>query len=157
MKFYFTTTDQLKNLIRNHIDLNVGLIICLEGEMGSGKTTFTQQLALLLGITTQVNSPTFIIHNEYEIPIQIPSKNPRKLHHLDLYRLETTAELEELKLKQAINSMDITSIEWADKFKTSVIELIKAKNMRGLWVEIKILNAHERVISIEEINENSGN
>jgi len=86
------------------------LILCLYGELGSGKTTLVQGFAKGLGITTRLLSPTFIIVRRYQIP-----DSSGFLYHLDLYRVEAE-ELEELGLSDILSDLSsIVVIEWAEK------------------------------------------
>ena len=81
------------------------MIICLEGELGSGKTVFTKGFASALGIKDTITSPTFNIIKEYlngEMP----------LYHMDVYRLEETDE--DIGINDYFNKNGITIIEWAD-------------------------------------------
>mgnify|MGYP001159890717 CR=1 FL=1 len=90
--------------------LKKGTIICLEGEMGSGKTTFVRYLCQQLEIENST-SPTFNLVNIYEGKI--------KIYHLDLYRLETTKELYSIDIDQYLSQTDgITLIEWPERLKT---------------------------------------
>lgn len=93
---------------------NKALIIALEGNLGSGKTTFIQGLAKGLGIKENVLSPTFLILKQFPIAL----KNFRNLYHIDAYRLKNPQELLELGFKDLIkNPKNIIVIEWADKVK----------------------------------------
>ena len=86
-------------------------ILCLYGELGSGKTTFAQGFAQGLGITQRLLSPTFIIVRRYSF-----SKENRNFYHLDLFRLETSDELEELGIPEIFSdSGSFMLIEWAEK------------------------------------------
>lgn len=86
-------------------------IICLYGELGSGKTTFTQGFARGLGIKGRLLSPTFIIVRRYQLP-----KSSGFLYHVDLYRLQTTDELEELGFSEIFaDPHAFVVIEWAEK------------------------------------------
>ncbi len=86
-------------------------IVCLYGELGSGKTTFVQGFAKGLGIMKRLVSPTFIIVRRYALP-----NDKSFLYHLDLYRLQTTEELEELGLSEMFDDPDaFVLIEWAEK------------------------------------------
>lgn len=91
------------------------LIIGLIGNLGSGKTTFTQGFAQGLGIRTKVTSPTFLIIKNYKI------KTARFLNffHVDVYRLKTPKELASLNFKKIIDEpKNIVLVEWADKIKS---------------------------------------
>ncbi|MFQ6616081.1 MAG: tRNA (adenosine(37)-N6)-threonylcarbamoyltransferase complex ATPase subunit type 1 TsaE [Fidelibacterota bacterium] len=88
--------------------LSPGDVVALEGELGSGKTTFIQGLAQGLGIPDVVNSPTFKLVSEYEGRVT--------LYHLDFYRLESPRELVNLGLDHYLLGNGIAAIEWADRF-----------------------------------------
>jgi tRNA threonylcarbamoyladenosine biosynthesis protein TsaE len=85
-------------------------VLFLEGELGSGKTTFTKEFAELLGIPKEdVMSPTFILKKEY------PAHSPhfRKLIHVDAYRFATPEEGKFLRLEEdAQNPNTVLAIEW---------------------------------------------
>ena len=86
-----------------------GVVICLYGDLGAGKTLFVQNLARGMGIDEDVTSPTFNIMNVYE------GRLP--LYHFDLYRLEQEYELEDIGFFDYVEESDgIVVIEWADKF-----------------------------------------
>lgn len=88
-----------------------GAVLCLYGELGSGKTTFTQGFAEGLGIVDRLLSPTFILMRLYPVP-----RTPAKLVHIDLYRLNNPGELEALGLPDLLNDPNnIIVIEWADR------------------------------------------
>ena len=82
-----------------------GMVICLNGELGSGKTVFTKAFANALGIVDDVTSPTFNIIKEYpdgELP----------LYHMDVYRIEENVN--ELGLDEYFYGNGVTVVEWAD-------------------------------------------
>ena len=82
-------------------------MIVLIGEMGSGKTTFSQHFAHALGVTEPVTSPTFnLLHNYAGGRLQ--------LHHADLYRLERTGELDDLGLTELQEAGGVMLVEWGD-------------------------------------------
>lgn len=86
-------------------------VLCLYGQLGSGKTTFTQGFARGLGILTRLVSPTFIIVRRY----QIPTKDFH-LYHVDLYRLQTVPEMEGIGLPEVFTDIaSYTVIEWAER------------------------------------------
>ncbi len=86
-------------------------VVCLYGELGSGKTTFTQGFAKGLGISSRLLSPTFIIVRRYGIkPL------PGFLYHVDLYRLQKKEDLEGLGLPEMFaDRSSYAVIEWAEK------------------------------------------
>ena len=82
-------------------------MIVLTGEMGSGKTTFSQYFAEALGVAEPVTSPTFnLLHNYAGGRLQ--------LHHADLYRLERTGELDDLGLTELQEAGGVMLVEWGD-------------------------------------------
>jgi tRNA threonylcarbamoyladenosine biosynthesis protein TsaE len=82
-------------------------VIALEGDLGAGKTTFTKGLAEGLGITKNVNSPTFTIIKEY--------KGTMPLYHMDVYRLENAEE--DLGFDEYFEGRGVTVVEWAHLIK----------------------------------------
>ena len=89
--------------------LKAGDVVALIGDLGTGKTCLTQGIARGVGIAQDevVSSPSYIIINEYDGKIPI--------YHIDLYRLETYAEIAELGLGEYMNSDGICIIEWAER------------------------------------------
>ena len=87
--------------------VRAGDMIVLIGEMGSGKTTFSQHFAHALGVTEPVTSPTFNLLHNY-------SGGRLKLHHADLYRLERTGELDDLGLTDLQEAGGVMLVEWGD-------------------------------------------
>lgn len=86
--------------------LQAGDLLLLEGEFGSGKTTFTQGVAQGLGIDARyVNSPTFTLINEYDGDLA-------HLSHIDLYRLEGDEQVATLGLDDYLSGDGVTVIEW---------------------------------------------
>ena len=82
-----------------------GMVICLNGELGSGKTVFTKSFANALGIKEQVTSPTFNIIKEY-------SNGELPLYHMDVYRIGNNVD--ELGLDEYFDKDGVTIIEWAE-------------------------------------------
>lgn len=87
--------------------LKAGDVLLLAGDLGAGKTTLTQGLAQGLGVTEFVNSPTFVIINEYDTG-RLP------LYHMDLYRVEDEAQLFDLGLEEYLFGKGICVIEWPE-------------------------------------------
>jgi len=86
--------------------LKSGDVLCLYGELGTGKTFFTKQIGKMLFIEDEISSPSFVLLNEYKT-----GKFP--LYHVDLYRLKDESELLDLGLLDMIES-GITVIEWPE-------------------------------------------
>lgn len=87
------------------------LVVALRGELGSGKTTFTQGLAHALGVSQTPKSPTFLLAKEYPIP-----HTQRSLWHLDCYRLAGHQDLVTLDLHSIFaNPNNIILIEWPER------------------------------------------
>lgn len=98
-----------------------GDVITLEGDLGAGKTTFTQGLAVGLGVKRNVTSPTFTIIKEYQG--RIP------LYHMDVYRLEDAEE--DIGFAEYFYGTGITIIEWAQ-----YIDDFLPKNRLDIYIEV---------------------
>lgn len=102
------TQELGKKLAQKYQD---GGILALFGDLGAGKTTFTQGFAQGLGIENKIISPTFIVMRQYPL-----SKNQAHFYHIDLYRLDQINQLEEIGLSEIFtNPKNIALIEWAEK------------------------------------------
>ncbi|MDD3679232.1 MAG: tRNA (adenosine(37)-N6)-threonylcarbamoyltransferase complex ATPase subunit type 1 TsaE [Patescibacteria group bacterium] len=83
-------------------------ILCLFGDLGSGKTTFVQGLAKGLGIKKRITSPTFVFIKKYQ----------PNFYHVDLYRIEKLKETKGLDLEEIFSDPQaIVAVEWAEKIK----------------------------------------
>ncbi len=108
------------------------MIICLEGELGSGKTIFTKGIAIALGIKENITSPTFTIIKEYE------GKLP--LYHMDMYRLN--GKVDGLGLEEYFIKKGIVVIEWADMIKPFLPE-------ERLEIKFKIVGENKRILILK--------
>jgi len=118
---------------------NKALVVALEGDLGSGKTTFVQGLAQGLKVKENILSPTFVIQKDFLLKL----KNFKNLYHIDAYRLKNPEELLELGFKDLIgNPENLIVIEWADKIKK-----ILPKNI--LRIKFENLGENKRRIKIE--------
>lgn len=84
-----------------------GDVLLLSGEMGAGKTAFTQGLGAALGVTERITSPTFTIAQTYE-------GGRVRIHHLDVYRLEHLHEALDVGLAEMVDDGAVVVIEWGD-------------------------------------------
>lgn len=100
--------------------LQGGELVLLDGQLGTGKTTFTQGLAKGMNIEAIVNSPTFTILKEYTQGRRDRSSYSKKwrvlpLYHFDLYRLEDAEDINDLGFDDYFASNGVCVVEWADK------------------------------------------
>ncbi len=113
-KIYITkSSKETKELGFNFAKiLKKGDIVCLYGNLGTGKTTFVQGLAEGLGIKSRIISPTFIIVRSYKLGV-------RNFYHIDLYRIDDKKSIKDLGIEEIVNSPEnIVVIEWAEKLKS---------------------------------------
>jgi len=110
--------------------LQAGDVICLQGDLGAGKTTFVQGVAKGWGSLDSVSSPTFIIVNEYR------RADNGKLFHMDAYRLDSAPEAEELDLDSMLADGALL-IEWPER----IDGLVPAEH---LWLSLEYINDEER-------------
>ena len=109
------------------------MIICLDGELGSGKTVFTKGIANALGIEETITSPTFTIIKEYpngELP----------LYHMDVYRLDGNTD--GVDIEEYFTKGGVVVIEWAETIKNILPE-------ERLDVKIKVLDENRRLLIFE--------
>lgn len=83
-------------------------VVAFNGPMGAGKTTFISALCRRLGVSDEVNSPTFSIVNEYH------GLSGEKIYHFDFYRLESPEEAMDIGAEDYFYSGDLCLLEWAD-------------------------------------------
>jgi len=109
LEFFSRSPEQTRRIgMRLGGGIKVGDVICLQGDLGAGKTTFTQGLAQGWGSQDSVSSPTFMIVNVYR------RENGGQLFHLDAYRLESVPEAEELDLDSMLEEGALI-IEWPER------------------------------------------
>ena len=109
------------------------MIICLDGELGSGKTVFTKGIANALGIEETITSPTFTIIKEY-----LDGEMP--LYHMDVYRLDGNTS--GVGIEEYFNKKGIVIIEWAKTIKDILPE-------ERLEIKFKIVDENRRNIIIK--------
>ncbi len=109
------------------------MVICLEGELGSGKTVFVKGFAKALGIDETITSPTFNLVKEYpngELP----------LYHMDVYRLE--GSIENVGVDEYFNKDGVSIVEWSDLISDSLPE-------ERLVIKFKVIDDNTRVLVFE--------
>lgn len=87
--------------------LGAGAVVALTGELGAGKTCFVQGLVRGLGVETRATSPTFVLVNEYQGRMPV--------HHVDLYRIDRLADVQDLGVPDLFDRHSVTLVEWAER------------------------------------------
>jgi len=132
-EFFSHSAEQTRRLgVRLGAMLPVGTVICLEGDLGSGKTTLVQGIAQGWGSTDRVTSPTFVILNQYRRP------NGMQLFHADAYRLAENDpfDLAILDVEQALEN-GVLIVEWADRLRDSLPK-------EHIWIEMQWMGPNSR-------------
>ncbi len=124
-------TEEIGRRFANNVDM--GSVLALEGDLGSGKTQFTKGLVAGLGSSIPVTSPTFTIIHEYpggRLPV----------YHFDFFRLEDQESVARLGLDDYLFGDGISVIEWADRFPEFIPE-------QARWILFEIKSENARTIS----------
>ncbi|MBS7020747.1 MAG: tRNA (adenosine(37)-N6)-threonylcarbamoyltransferase complex ATPase subunit type 1 TsaE [Firmicutes bacterium] len=135
MEFKVTTRNEIDTieLAQNfESEKFPNMIICLDGELGSGKTVFTKGIANALGIKENITSPTFTIIKEYdgELP----------LYHMDVYRLN--GNVDGTGIEEYFTKGGVVVIEWADTIRDILPE-------ERLDIKFKVVGENSRVIVLK--------
>ena len=131
-----TSPDDTIRIGRELADyLAFGDVVALVGPLGAGKTQLVKGIALGLGVPDSrlVNSPTFVLLNEYSGRVLI--------HHLDAYRLTHAADLEALGFEEICAGDAVVVVEWADR----VFDAIPAT---ALWIDLAVVGDNERRLTL---------
>jgi len=108
------------------------MVICLDGELGSGKTVFTKGIANALGIEESITSPTFTIIKEYEG--ELP------LYHMDVYKLDGNTD--GIGIEEYFNKNGVVVIEWASTIKDILPE-------ERLDIKFKVVDENKRLLILK--------
>jgi tRNA threonylcarbamoyladenosine biosynthesis protein TsaE len=136
MDFFSRSPEQTRRIgMRLGGALQAGDVICLQGDLGAGKTTFVQGVALGWGSLDAVSSPTFILVNVYR------RGDEARLFHMDAYRLDSTPEAEELDLDSMLNEGPLL-IEWPER----VDGLVPGER---LWIKLGHVDEEEREMTFK--------
>jgi tRNA threonylcarbamoyladenosine biosynthesis protein TsaE len=131
MEFISRSAEQTRRMgMRLGALLQSGDIICLVGDLGSGKTTFVQGVASGWGSLDPVTSPSFVLVNIYR------GTNEQRFYHLDAYRLNDALEAEALDLDPMIDSGPLV-IEWAERIQDALPD-------ECLWVTLRWIDRGQR-------------
>ena len=126
----FETVELAQNLESEKFE---NMVICLDGELGSGKTIFTKGFANALGIDESITSPTYTIIKEY-----LTGEMP--LFHMDVYRLD--GEYEGVGIEDYFNKNGVVIIEWAK----TIMPIIPEERLE---IKFKIVDKNRRVVIIK--------
>lgn len=134
MEYKITTKNEIETieLAQNfESEKFPNMIICLDGELGSGKTVFTKGIANALGITENITSPTYTIIKEYdgELP----------LYHMDVYRLD--GNIDGISIEEYFTKGGVVVIEWADTIKDILPK-------ERLDIQFKVVDENKRVLTL---------
>ncbi len=131
LDFFSRSPEQTRRIgMRLGAALRAGDMICLQGELGAGKTTFVQGVAQGWGSLDLVSSPTFILVNIYR------RADGKKLFHMDAYRLDSAPEAEELDLDSMLAEGALL-IEWPERLKSLIPR-------ERIWVNLEYLAEEQR-------------
>ena len=136
MDYKFTSKDEMDTLeLAQNIESEKfpNIVICLNGELGTGKTVFSKEFSQALGIEETITSPTFNIVKEYDTG-ELP------LYHMDVYRLEDNKD--NIGIKDYFNKGGITIIEWADMIEDELPE-------ERLDINFRFVDENTRILSFK--------
>ncbi len=125
-------TEAIGRQLAEHID--VGSILALKGDLGSGKTLFVKGLVAGLGSSADVTSPTFTIVHEYRGRVPV--------YHFDFFRVENQRSAERLGLDDYFFGDGVSVIEWADRFPEFIPE-------QARWIFFEIKSQDVRAITMK--------
>ncbi len=132
MEYKITTRDERETIqIAQNLESEKfeNMIICLDGDLGSGKTVFTKGFAQALGIDENITSPTFNIIKEY-------TSGEMSLYHMDVYRLD--GKIDGTGIEDYFKKNGVVIIEWADTIKNYLPE-------ERLDIKIKVIDEDTRL------------
>lgn len=115
-EFRITKIEEWQKIIDEILPQIQHSVLLLKGNLGAGKTTFTQQLLKNLGSTDNVSSPTYAIVNEYDTPKGI-------VYHFDLYRMKNADEVEDIGIQDYLDRAYLCIIEWPEVYEQELDQL----------------------------------
>lgn len=107
MEFHIINLAQWNDVVKEIVPQLQHNILLLKGNLGAGKTTFTQLLLKELGSNDEISSPTYSIVNEYDTP-------KGKVYHFDLYRLKNKDEAFDFGIEEYLDNAYLSIIEWPE-------------------------------------------
>lgn len=125
-------TEQVGKIIAHCLE--AGTVLCLDGDLGVGKTAITQFIAREFGVKDYITSPTFTIIKEYEGRLPF--------YHMDVYRIDSEEDMYDLGYEEYIYSEGVTIIEWSNKIEDILPD-------ERINIEIQRLNDTSRIMTID--------
>lgn len=127
-----------KELLSKPPKLNSAFVLALSGELGAGKTVFTQSFIKSCGVKKRITSPTFLLFRPYKLK----SANYNSVYHIDAYRIKKPKDLLDLGLKKILSDKRrIVLIEWAEKIRRFLPR-------KTIWIEFQHgKKENERIIN----------
>lgn len=122
--------------------LQPGTVICLVGDLGAGKTTFTQYLCEALGVTEYVTSPTFNLMNTYTGQL---NNAPVEIYHFDVYRIFDEDELIEIGFDEFLFGKGISIVEWANQVPSLLPD-------QRIWIDLHFNEKGERIMTLQGVS-----
>ena len=144
MKYLSESLEETRKIAEQLLDTlekgDVGTVVALQGDLGAGKTAFSQAIGEILGVRETMQSPTFVIEKIYEINF----KGFTHLIHIDAYRLDRKEELLHLGWEEIINRPEnLVLIEWPERVGDIVPE-------RAHMIHFKFIDETTREINFQE-------
>ena len=137
-KYVSNSEQETKNFAKKLASkLHIGDVIVLTGELGSGKTKFTEGLLSFFGLENEISSPTFTIVNEYK-------NNQTTIYHFDVYRLEDSDEFYAIGGEEYFEN-GICIIEWGE-----IIQDVLPENHLTIKFEKDNQNENKKILNIEK-------
>ena len=131
LEFIIRSAGQTRRLgMRFGTLIKTGDVICLAGDLGSGKTTFVQGIASGWGSLDPASSPSFVLVNVYR------GADAQRMYHLDAYRLDNPAQASELDLDLMLETGPLV-VEWADRIQAAL-------PAEHLWVSMRWIDENQR-------------
>lgn len=121
--------------------LRVGDLLCLQGELGAGKTALARGVGRGWGATARVTSPTFTLVNQYPRP-----HDGAVLYHVDCYRLEKPAAIATVGLEELFDDQGAVMVEWPER----ILPLLPEER---LWIFLKYVNETRRSLRLSATGE----
>lgn len=128
MEYKINGLEEIPAVAQQIIDQLTYKLICFEGEMGAGKTTFIKEFVHLMGTDDEISSPTFSIVNEYDT-------NNGKVYHFDFYRLNDEEEALDFGIEDYFYSNAYCLMEWPSRIENLIPEehhVITIENRDGI-------------------------